>query len=130
LSNKEKEKWIEDYVERETAEARKLVEGVEATIRQELEDTEAAENVRLMTLEPKKMYAGMGLAIRNSKSDLPSSDDGEDGEHEDTEEVAQDLLSKDDEHGWMKGTITKIVQLQIDMFWKQQRKLDESTQPG
>ena len=33
LSNEEKEKWIEDYVERETAGARKQVEDAEAAIR-------------------------------------------------------------------------------------------------
>jgi len=32
LSNEEKEKWIEDYVERETAEARKRVEDAEAAV--------------------------------------------------------------------------------------------------
>jgi hypothetical protein len=35
LSNEEKEKWIEDYVERETAEARKRVEDTEAAVQQE-----------------------------------------------------------------------------------------------
>jgi hypothetical protein len=35
LSNEEKEKWIKDYVERETAEARKRVEDTEAAVQQE-----------------------------------------------------------------------------------------------
>jgi predicted N-acyltransferase len=34
LSNEEKEKWIEDYVERETAGARKRVEDAEAAVQQ------------------------------------------------------------------------------------------------
>jgi hypothetical protein len=34
LSNEEKEKWIEDYVDRETAGARKQVEDAEAAVQQ------------------------------------------------------------------------------------------------
>jgi len=34
LSNEVKEKWIEDYVERETAEARKRVQDAETAIMQ------------------------------------------------------------------------------------------------
>jgi hypothetical protein len=34
FSNEEKEKWIEDYVERETAGARKQVEDAEAAVQQ------------------------------------------------------------------------------------------------
>jgi hypothetical protein len=33
LNNKEKEKWIEDYVERETAVARKQVEDAETAVK-------------------------------------------------------------------------------------------------
>jgi hypothetical protein len=38
LSNEEKETWIEDYVETETAGARKRVEDAEAAVHQELDD--------------------------------------------------------------------------------------------
>jgi hypothetical protein len=34
LSNEEKQKWIEDYVQRETAAARKRVEDAEAAVQQ------------------------------------------------------------------------------------------------
>jgi hypothetical protein len=51
------------------------------------------------------MMAGM----RDTVSDLASSDDGEDGEDED-EETVQSKLSKDDELGWVMGTISKMVQ--------------------
>jgi len=43
LSNEEKEKWIEDYVERETAGARKRVEDAEAAVQQEQDDMTQAE---------------------------------------------------------------------------------------
>jgi hypothetical protein len=38
LSNEEKETWIEDYVERETAGARKRVEDAEVAVQQEQDD--------------------------------------------------------------------------------------------
>jgi len=38
LSNQEKEQWIEDYVEREIAVARKQVEDAEAAIKQVQDD--------------------------------------------------------------------------------------------
>jgi len=43
LSNEEKEKWIEDYVERDTAVARKRVEDAETGIAQEQDDKRNAE---------------------------------------------------------------------------------------
>jgi len=43
LSNEEKEKWIEHYVERETARARKRVEDAEAAVQQEQDDMTQAE---------------------------------------------------------------------------------------
>jgi len=38
LSNEEKETWIEDYVERETAVARKRVEDAETAVEQKQDD--------------------------------------------------------------------------------------------
>jgi len=72
----------------------------------------------------------MMVAIRDSLSDLASSDDGEDGEDEDDEETKQGKLSKDDEAGWVMGTITKTVQQRMERFQQKQMKLDELTQPG
>ena len=43
LSNEEKEKWIDDYVERETPRARKRVEDAEAAVQQEQDDMTHAE---------------------------------------------------------------------------------------
>ena len=42
LSNDEKDKWIEDYVEREIAVARKLVQDADTVIMQELKDKTTA----------------------------------------------------------------------------------------
>ena len=130
LSNEEKEKWIEDYVERETAVARKRVEDAEAAVQQEQEDMNHAEIAGLTTREPEKTFQEMLVAIGDSLSDLARSDDGEDGEDEDDEETEQGKLSEDDEPGWVMGTITKMVQQRMERFRQKQMKLDELTQPG
>ena len=89
-----------------------------------------AEIARLMSREPENMFEEILVAIRDSLSDLASSDDGEDGEDEDDEETEQGKLSKDDEPGWVMGTITTTVQQRMERFRQMQMKLDELTQPG
>jgi hypothetical protein len=86
LSNEEKEKWIEDFVERETAGARKRVEDAEAAVQQEQDDMTQAEIAGFTSREPQKTYEEMLVAIGDSLSEHASSDDGEDGEYEDDEE--------------------------------------------
>jgi len=130
LSNEEKEKWIEDYVERETAGARKRVEDAEAAFQQEQDDMTQAEIAGLTSREPEKTLEEMLVAIGDSLSDPASSNDGEDGEEEDDEETEQGNLSEDDEPGWVMGTITTTVQQRMERFRQQQMKLDELTQPG
>jgi hypothetical protein len=130
LSNEEKEKWIEDYVERETAGARKRVEDAEAAVQQEQDDMTQAEIAGLTSREPEKTFEEMLVAIGDSLSDLASSDDGEDGQEEDDEETEQGNLSEDDEPGWVMGTITKTVQQRMERFRQKQMKLDELTQTG
>jgi len=89
LNNEEKEKWIEDYVERETGGARKRVEDAEAAVQQEQDDMTHAEITRLTSREPKMTIEEMLVAIGDSLSDLACSEDGEDGEDEDDEETEQ-----------------------------------------
>jgi len=129
LSNEQKEKWIEDYVERETAGARKRVDDTEAAVQQEQDNMTHAEIAGLTSTEPKKRFEEMLVAIGDSLSDLASSDNGEDGEDEDDEETEQGKLSEDDEPGWVMDTITKPVQQRIDRFWQKQITLNELTQP-
>jgi len=89
-----------------------------------------AELAGLTSRKPEKTFEEMLIAIRDSLSDLASSDDGEDGEDEDVEETKQGKLSEDDEPGWVMGTITKTVQQRMDRFRQKQIKFDELTQPG
>jgi len=130
LSNEENEKWIKDYVERDTARARKRVEDSEAVVQHEQEDMKHAEIAGLMTSEPEKTFEVMMAAIGDSLSDLASSDNEEDGDDEDDEETEQGKLSEDDEPGWVMGTITKTVQQHMERFWQKQIKLDELTELG
>jgi len=130
VSNEEKEKSIEDCIERETAGARKRVEDAEAAVQQEQDDMTHAELVGLTSRKPEKTLKEMLVAIGDSLSDLARSDDGEDGEDEDDEETEQGKLSKDDEPGWVMGTITKTVQQRIKRFRLKQTKFDELAHPG
>jgi len=129
LSNKEKEKLIEVYVERETAVARKWVEDAETAIKQEQEETRNADNTGLTTREHNKMSEEMMNAIGDSLSDLASSDDEEYGECEDDQDTELGKLSEDDKPGWGVGTISKMVQQRMERFRYSQMKLDES-RPG
>jgi len=130
ISYEENEKWIEDYVERETAGARKRVEEAEAAVQQEQHDMTHAEITRLTSREPEKTFEEMLLAIGDSLSDLASSDNGEDGDDEDDEETEQGKLSEDDEPGWVMHTINKTVQQCMERFRQTQMKLDKLTRPG
>jgi hypothetical protein len=72
----------------------------------------------------------MLVAIADIRSDLASSDDGEDGEDQDANETGKGNLRKDDEPGWVMGTITITVQQCMERFRQKQMMLDELTQPG
>jgi len=63
IYNEEKQKWIEDYVERETAGARKRVEDVEATVQEEQDDMMHAAIAGLTSREPAMMFEEMLVAI-------------------------------------------------------------------
>ena len=84
-----------------------------------------AEIAGLTSREAEKTFEEMMAAIGDSLSDLASSDDGEDGEEEDDEETEQGNLSEDDEPGWVMGTITKMVQQNMERFRQKQMKFDE-----
>jgi len=63
LSNEENEKWIEDYVEIETAGARKRVEDAESAVQQEQDDMKHAEIMGVTNKEPEKTFEEMMVAI-------------------------------------------------------------------
>ena len=132
LRNEEREKWIEDYVERQTAVARKRVQDAKTAMMQEQEHMENVEKGRSTTTKPEITFEEMLNAIGDSLSDLASSDDEEDGEDEDDDEedTGHGKLSEDDEPGWVMGTISKTVQHRMESLRQKQLRLDELTQPG
>ena len=75
LSNEDKEKCMKDYMERETAVARKWVQDAETAIKQELNHMTTVENVGATTRKPETTFEEMLYAIEKSLSDLGSSDD-------------------------------------------------------
>jgi len=85
-SKEEKEKLIQDYVERETTVARKRVEDAETAIEQEQDDMRNAEKAGLTTTKPETTFEAMLNAKGDSLSDLACSNDGEDGEDDDDDE--------------------------------------------
>jgi len=108
FSNEDKENWIDDYVERETARATKWVEEAEAAVQQEQQDMNNAKSTGLTNREPEISFEEMMVAIGDSLGDLVTSDDGEDGKDED-EETEQGKPSEDEQHGWVMGKINKTV---------------------
>jgi len=99
---------------------------------QELKDMTTAEHMGGTTGKPETMFELMLNAIRDSLSDLASSDDEQDGddEEDDEEDIELGKLSDNDEPGWVTGTISKTVQHRMESFWRKQIRLDELTQPG
>ena len=133
LSNEEKEQWIEVYVERETAVARKRGEDAQTAIKWEQDDMRNAEKVGLITTKPETTFEEVLNTNGDSLSDFASSDNGEDGqdEYDDGEDdTAGGKLRQDDDPGWVMGTISNTVQYCKESFLQKQMKLDELTQPG
>jgi len=119
-TNKEKEKWIEDYVERETAVARKRVQDAQTAMMQQKEHMVNVEKGRSITTKPEIRFDEMLNAIGDSLSDLASSEDEEDGEDndDDEEDTGHGKLSDDDEPVWVMGTISNMVQHRMESFWQ------------
>jgi len=82
LSNEEKKKYIEDYMERETAIARKRVHDAETVILQEVHVMTTAENAGVTTRKPDTTYEEMLNSIGDSLSDHASSYNEQSGEDE------------------------------------------------
>jgi hypothetical protein len=78
LSNQEQDIWIVDYVETETAGARKRVEDTEAAVQQEQDDMMHAEIARLTSREPKMMFEEMLVATGDTLCELATSTNRDD----------------------------------------------------
>jgi len=132
LRNEEREKWIEDYVERESTVARMRVQDAKTAMMHKHEHLGNVEKGRSTTTKPNITSDEMLNAIGDSLSDLASFKDEEDEDHEDDDEedTGHGKLSEDDDHGWVMGTISQMVHHRMTSFWQKQMRLDELTQPG
>jgi len=113
---KEKQQWIQDFVERETAVARKRVQGAETVI---MQDITTAETLGATTRKSETTFEVMlNTTIGESLSDLASSDNEQDREDQEDGEEDTELskLSDDDELGWVMGTISKTAQHHMQSF--------------
>jgi hypothetical protein len=132
LSNEPREKWIEDSVERQTAVARTRVQDAQTAMKQEQENMVNVHKGQSTTTMSEISFQEMLNAIADSLSDLPSSEDEEDGEDmdDDEEDTCHGKLSDDDEPGLLMGTMSKTVQDSIKSFRQKQLRHDELTHPG
>jgi len=69
------------------------------------------------------------VAIGYSLNDIASSHNGENGENKDEEETEQGKQRKDDDPGFVMGTMTITVQLPMEWFQQKQMKHDKLAQP-
>jgi len=132
LSHEEKEKWIEHYVESDTAVGTKSVEDAETAIKHDQDDMRNAEKAELTTTKPETTCQEMMNSIGDGLSDLATSDNEEDGTDEDDDEddPAGGKPSEDDKPGRVIGTISKTVQCRMEGIRQEKTKLDELTQAG
>jgi hypothetical protein len=131
LSNEYKEQWIENYVQRDTAGARKRVEDAEAAIQQKQEDMSNVEIEELTTREPERTFHNMLNVIGDSLRDLASFDDKEDVEAaEGDNRTVQGMLIDDDEAVWVMGTMLHTARCCMERFWQMQTMHGILSPPG
>jgi len=132
LNKEEEDKWIDNYVDRETAVASNRVQHAETAIRHEQEDLRHAEKAGSTTSVREASREGMLNAIEDCLSNLTRSYDEVDGEDEENDEEDTELckLCDDDEPGWVMSTISKMELHSMETFWQKQLSLDELIQPG
>jgi hypothetical protein len=98
-----------------------------AAIRHERADMVTSENMGLMSREQEKMFSKMMLAIQESLSDIPRSDNTGMGKRN-NDETARGKVSEDDQPDWVLGTRLKNFQPLMERFRQKQIKLEELTQ--
>jgi hypothetical protein len=95
-----------------------------------VQDITTADNLGATTGKPQTTTEEMLNSIRDSLSDLPCSDDKQDGEDklDDEEETELGKFSEYAEPGRVMGTISNMVLHHLESFRQKQMRLDEMTQ--
>jgi len=107
---------------------RKGIEYTETAIKQEQEKINNNENSRVTTSLAEVLFEQMMIAIGGGVSDLPISDDKEDGDGADDEDTELGKLSNDDVPGWDVGILSETVQQCMEWVQQMQMQLDKLTQ--
>ena len=102
-------------MERETSAAGMRVEDAETAVKQAQDHMRNAEHVGFTPTKLETAFVEMLNAIRDSLSDLASSDDRKDGDNKNDgeDDPAVGMLSEDDASGWVMCTISKWPMPQV-----------------
>jgi hypothetical protein len=130
MGKEEKERWIANYVERETLAARKRVEEAQAAVQRAQNKSEKSENELPAVVRQQQTFEEMLDAIGDSLSDVASSDDDLEEEEEEEDDDEDSVAEDEAEPGWVAGSIPQSVQERIDNHRQKQMKLDELTRSG
>jgi hypothetical protein len=114
FDKEEKNKGIQEFVEKEMAAARQRVAKAEVAVERERERAEDMEMKRLAAGPTKMCFREMMEAMGENVEDVMTSDEDGDDEEEDDEDDKDDAkLSDDDdnehERNWVVGTINQSV---------------------
>ena len=111
LSHKENEKWIEDYVHRDTTMATKQVEDAETVNQQQQDDMTNDQKALMTTRKPEETIALLLNPLRDSLRDVTCSDDKEDTEEEevDDDDTVLGRLSNDYKPGCVIQIFSEMV---------------------
>jgi hypothetical protein len=97
--------------------ARQRVQDAETVMMQELNDMTTTESTGRTTRKPEITFVEMLNAIRDSLSDLATSDNEQDWEDQQDEEDDTELGKlSDDQPGWAMGIHSKNVQHRMESF--------------
>jgi hypothetical protein len=107
---------FEDYVDRETAAARRRVDVAETVIEQEKNNMRITAQAGLTTRKSKTVFKEIFNSIGDSLRDLACSTNGEDGEggHNNEENTELGTMTKDEQPRWVVGAISKLGHYRMD----------------
>lgn len=137
MDSDQRDKWIEDYVERETAAARKRAEEADLAwaLEKERLASVSAVDQHPETAESARSFNQMLEDIGESIDDVATSgeEDEDNEDDDDDEEDEEDIEGESDEEegsGWVPDIVQKSAQRRIDAFREKCMWIEEMTRSG
>jgi hypothetical protein len=134
FDKEEKKQWIQEFVVKEMAAARKRVAEAEEAVERERERAEDMKLRRLAAGPTKMTFHGMMEAIGNNVEDVMTSDEDDDDEEDDEDDTDDTKVGDDAENEYecdsVVGTINQSVQQCLVSFRAKRMKLEELTASG